>query len=79
MKEIRALAPDHFFLVPGVGAQGGDLESVSRHGMNSSCGLIVNASRSIIYASQEKDFASAARKECVAMGEEMNRYLQKYL
>ena len=58
--EIRKLAPDHFFLVPGIGAQGGDLEAVSKSGMNKQCGLLVNSSRAIIYASNEKDFAEAA-------------------
>jgi orotidine-5'-phosphate decarboxylase len=76
---IRALAPDHFFLVPGVGAQGGDLESISRVGMNSHCGLLVNSSRSIIYASVGKDFAEAASKAASEMQQEMKRYLNKYM
>lgn len=60
-KNIRRLAPDHFLLVPGVGAQGGDLDAISRYGMNDHCGLLVNSSRGIIYASDGEDFAAAAR------------------
>ena len=72
---IRSLAPDHFFLVPGVGAQGGDLEAVSKAGMNGQCGLIVNSSRAIIYASAGKDFATAARKVVRKIQVEMSQYL----
>jgi orotidine-5'-phosphate decarboxylase len=64
---IRRLAPDHFFLVPGIGAQGGDLAEVSKHGLNKQCGLIVNASRSIIYASNGQDFPDKARDEAKRM------------
>lgn len=60
---IRQHAPDYFFLVPGVGAQGGDLAEVAHAGMNSTCGLLVNASRSIIFASSSEDFAEAAATE----------------
>ena len=59
-KDIRRLAPDHFLLVPGVGTQGGSLEEVCKYGMNMDCGLLVNSSRGIIYASQDEDFAEAA-------------------
>jgi orotidine-5'-phosphate decarboxylase len=76
---IRKLAPDNFFLVPGIGAQGGDLESVSKSGMNSRCGLLVNSSRAIIYASAGDDFADVAGKEANKVQEEMNRYLDLYL
>jgi len=72
---IRALAPDHFFLVPGVGAQGGDLEAVSKAGMNAQCGLLVNSSRAIIYASSGEDFAEAARKEAEKVQSDMSTYL----
>jgi len=72
---IRSLAPDHFFLVPGVGAQGGDLEAVSKAGMNAQCGLLVNSSRAIIYASSGEDFAEAARKEAVKVQSDMSTYL----
>lgn len=58
--EVRKLVPDHFFLVPGVGAQGGSLEDVANYGWNSDCGLLVNSSRGIIYASQDGDFAEKA-------------------
>lgn len=78
MKEIRALAPDNFFLVPGVGAQGGDLEMVSKYGMNNDCGLLVNSSRAIIYASSGEDFAEAARNEAKKVADKMNTYLQKF-
>ena len=63
MQSIRALAPDHFFLVPGIGAQGGDLEMVSKYGMNKQCGLLVNSARAIIYASSETDFYKKAGEE----------------
>ena len=64
-KDIRRLAPDHFLLVPGVGAQGGSLEEVCRYGMNNDCGLLVNSSRGIIYASSDEHFAEiAAEKAC---------------
>jgi len=76
---IRKLAPEHFFLVPGVGAQGGDLGQVSKAGMNRSCGLLVNASRSIIYKSSGKDFGLEAGKEAKSMKLEMSEYLDKYL
>src|SRR5689334_23789047 len=77
MEEIRRLAPDHFFLVPGVGAQGGDLKAVSKAGMNEQCGLLVNSSRAIIYASAKEDFADAAAKEARAIQQEMNALLEK--
>ncbi len=76
---IRALAPDHFFLVPGVGAQGGDLEEVSKYGLNKQCGLLVNASRSIIYASGDEDFAEMARNEAKKLQAEMKVLLDSYL
>jgi orotidine-5'-phosphate decarboxylase len=79
MEHIRTLAPDHFFLVPGIGAQGGDLSSVSIHGMNSQCGLLVNAARSIIYASNDSDFAKAAGAEARKISEEMNKHLNNML
>ena len=60
-KEIRALAPDNFFLVPGIGAQGGVLAAVSKYGMNDQVGLLVNSSRGIIYAGDDENFADAAR------------------
>ncbi len=77
--EIRKLAPDHFFLVPGLGAQGGDLREVSRNGMNSQCGLLVNSSRAIIYASSGEDFAESARMEARKIKEEMTMLLEQII
>ncbi|QRR01943.1 orotidine-5'-phosphate decarboxylase [Dyadobacter sandarakinus] len=77
-QRIRQLVPEHFLLVPGVGAQGGSLEDVSRFGMNAHCGLLVNASRSIIYADNGSDFASHARQEACRLQQEMARYLDLY-
>lgn len=78
MQSIRALAPDHFFLVPGVGAQGGDLEMVSKYGMNATCGLLVNSARAIIYASSDRDFATAAKNEARNVKEAMSKMLDSY-
>ena len=75
--EIRKLAPEYFFLVPGVGAQGGDLNDVSKVGMNKQCGLLVNSSRAIIYASSGEDFAEAARREAKKVRDEMVKWLDK--
>ena len=77
-KDIRAIAQDNFFLVPGVGAQGGDLETLSKYGMNDHCGLLVNSSRGIIYASQGEDFADVARQEAQKMQSQMSTLLYKY-
>ena len=77
--ELRAIAPDHFFLVPGIGAQGGDLEGVCRHGMNDHCGLLVNSSRGILYAGDGEDFAAAARAAAGKLREQMAVALKKYL
>ncbi|MFM1932618.1 MAG: orotidine-5-phosphate decarboxylase [Bacteroidota bacterium] len=76
LAHIRALAPDHFFLVPGVGAQGGDLDEVCRAACNNEIGLLVNSSRGIIYASSEEDFALAARNAAALVAEQMNPYIQ---
>ena len=78
IKEIRKLAPNHFFLVPGIGAQGGDLSEVSKNGMNSQCGLLVNSSRAIIYASSGEDFAEKARTEARRVKEEMSKLLDTF-
>ncbi len=75
--DIRKHAPDHFLLVPGVGAQGGSLEDVCKYGMNKDCGLLVNSSRSIIFASSGKDFAEAARAEALKIQQEMEAELEK--
>lgn len=73
--KIRQLVPDHFLLVPGIGAQGGDLAEVCAYGLNSHCGLLVNASRSIIYASSGKDFAEKAREEALKLQLQMEKIL----
>lgn len=75
LKEIRNIVPDHFLLVPGVGAQGGSLEEISKYGMNKNVGLIVNASRSILYASSEKDFTQKARNEASLLQKEMQKLM----
>jgi len=75
--DIRKIAPDHFLLVPGIGAQGGSLEEVCRYGMNKDCGLIVNSSRAIIYASNGEDFAEAARAEALKAQQQMEIELEK--
>lgn len=79
LKEIRAAIPDHFLLIPGVGAQGGDLKTVARFGMNKHVGLIVNASRSILYASSDKDFDVSAGKQARILREEMEELMGKYI
>lgn len=79
MAEIRKLAPEHFFLVPGIGAQGGDLAETSKHGLTKQGSLLVNSTRAIIYASSGKDFAKAAANEARAVKEEMQKLLQQYV
>lgn len=74
-KTIRKHAPDHFLLVPGVGAQGGSLEDVCTYGMNADCGLLINSTRSIIYASSGKDFAEKARDEAILLQKAMEKEL----
>lgn len=76
LAQIRTIIPDHFLLVPGVGAQGGSLQEVAANGMNSKCGLLVNASRSILFASAQEDFALKAREEALLMQQEMAQLLQ---
>ncbi|WP_372946605.1 orotidine-5'-phosphate decarboxylase [Muriicola sp.] len=77
LREIRKIVPEHFLLVPGVGAQGGSLEEVCKYGMTDRVGLLVNSSRKILYASQGKDFAQAAAKEAEALQESMKKELEK--
>jgi orotidine-5'-phosphate decarboxylase len=72
---IRKITPDHFYLVPGVGAQGGSLKDISEKAMNNDCGILVNVSRSIIYASGDTDFADRAREVARNYQAEMNTYL----
>jgi len=78
LSEVREIVPDHFLLVPGVGAQGGSLEEVARYGMNDACGLLVNASRSILFASAGNDFAAKAREEAGRMQQEMKVLLNTH-
>ena len=75
LKKIRQIIPDHFLLVPGIGAQGGDLEEVSRIGLNNQGGLLVNASRSIIFSDTSKNFDVAAREQAVKLNRKMERLL----
>ena len=75
LSDIRKVVPDSFLLVPGVGAQGGSLQDVVKYGMNSEVGLLVNASRSILYASSGADYASAAAAEAKKMQKEMAVFL----
>ena len=72
---IREIIPDHFLLVPGVGFQGGSLADVSKYGMNKDCGLLINASRAIIYASENENFAKEARTIALEYQQEMATYL----
>lgn len=76
---VRGIVPEHFLLVPGVGAQGGDLAAICRHGLTRDCGLLVNAARSIIYASSETGFAEAAREEAGRIQREMAGLLKEYV
>lgn len=76
LSDIRAIIPDHFLLVPGVGAQGGSLAEVVKYGMNDNCGLLVNSSRAIIYAANDESFASAARTEAMKVQKEMAEHLK---
>ena len=69
--EIRKMLPDYFFLVPGVGAQGGDLQTVAKYGLSQDCGLLVNSSRGIIYASNGEDFADRAAEEAQKLQRQM--------
>ncbi len=75
LEHIRTIIPDHFLLVPGVGAQGGSLEEVSKYGMNKDCGLLVNASRAVIFASTGLDFAQKATEVAAGYAAEMNQFL----
>lgn len=76
LRQLRQEAPDYFFLVPGVGAQGGDLNAISQAGLHAGGGLLVNASRSILYASSGTDFAEAAAAEAQALQLEMKQILE---
>ncbi len=77
-KNIRKIVPDHFLLVPGIGAQGGNLEEVCRYGLNADTGLLINASRSVIYASTGPDFAKKAQLAALEIQKEMEQILKSY-
>jgi len=77
LRQARALAPDHFFLVPGVGAQGGDLEAVLRAGMTKDGGLLINSSRGILYAGQEEEAIPKAREAAEALQRSMDKALRE--
>lgn len=76
--EIRKIIPHNFLLVPGVGAQGGSLAEVCKHGLNAEVGLLINSSRAIIYASNQDDFAQKSRTEALVIQQEMQRILNQY-
>ena len=76
-ENIRNIAPHHFLLVPGVGAQGGSLEEVCKYGMTKDCGLLVNSSRGIIYASNGEDFAEVAAQKARVLQQQMANELNK--
>lgn len=75
-KDIRRVAPHHFLLVPGVGAQGGSLQEVCKYGMTKDCGLLVNSSRGIIYAGHDEHFAEAAKKKAKELQQQMQTELE---
>jgi orotidine-5'-phosphate decarboxylase len=76
-EDIRRIVPDHFLLVPGIGAQGGSLEEVCKYGMNSTCGLLVNSSRAIIYADNTENFAEVAGQKAKEVQLQMAAQLAK--
>ncbi|CAG5078118.1 orotidine-5'-phosphate decarboxylase [Parvicella tangerina] len=78
LQKVRAIVPDNFLLVPGVGAQGGSLRKVVENGMNSACGLLVNSSRGIIYADDSERFAEVAGEKAKELQQEMENYLKEY-
>jgi orotidine-5'-phosphate decarboxylase len=77
LKDIRKIVPEHFLLVPGVGAQGGSLEEVAKYGMTGKCGLLVNSSRGIIFADSSENFAKVAGEKAREVQQEMERHLKE--
>lgn len=77
LADVRNIVPNHFLLVPGVGAQGGSLQEVAKYGLNEECGLLVNSSRQILYASSNSDFAEKARHEAHKVQKEMEEILKE--
>jgi len=78
LKGIRKLVPDHFLLIPGIGAQGGSLEEVAKYGLNSKCGLLVNSSRGIIFADNSENFGKVAGEKAKEIQVEMEKYLRQH-
>ena len=78
LSSIRKRIPDHFLLIPGIGAQGGDLSEVVKYGMNSDCGLLINYSRDIIYCSSSMEFAESARLKSKELQHQMDVLLSDY-
>ncbi len=76
LADVRTIVPDHFLLVPGVGAQGGSLNEVCRYGMNQQVGLLINSSRAILYASQGKAFAKAAAEVAESLQSQMSQQMK---
>ena len=74
-EDVRRILPEHFLLVPGVGAQGGSLAEVAKYGMTDECGLLVNSSRGIIHASNGQDFAAVAAEKAKELQQEMEKLL----
>lgn len=79
LERVRKIVPEHFLLIPGLGAQGGDLEDVCKYGMNESVGILVNSSRAIIYASGNENFAEVAGEEAAKVHTQMKLLMKKYL
>lgn len=79
LQQVRKIIPNHFLLVPGIGAQGGSLEEVVKNGINNNCGLLVNSSRDIIFAASNESFAAVAGDKAFAIQQEMKNLLEKYL
>ena len=77
IEAVRQIIPNHFLLVPGIGAQGGSLEEVCRYGMNDKCGLLVNSSRAIIYTDSTEQFATKASEASAIIQKEMQQFLSK--
>ena len=77
LQGIRQLVPNHFLLVPGIGAQGGSLAEVCRYGLNDTCGLLVNSSRAIIYADSSADFAKTAGEKAREVQQQMKEELKR--
>jgi orotidine-5'-phosphate decarboxylase len=78
LREIRKIVPEHFLLVPGVGAQGGSLREVAKYGLNSKCGLLVNSSRGIIFADNTENFDEVAGEKAKEVQSEMELYLSQH-